>query len=80
MNRAQMVKQLAMSWNRTGEELEARRREELRTLDHLENAALINDLVAMGLAHAREKGISGLVEQQAHFLRIRSKLRETCGR
>jgi hypothetical protein len=60
------------TWRRAGPELERIRRDEIRRSDTAVAVALLEDVTAAALRMNPPKSWSGLVEQQAVFMRGRS--------
>jgi hypothetical protein len=77
-----LLREYVERWRRTGPELEAIRREELRSFDHAADWRLIDGLLAAGLRRRDERVTSGMVEMQKWFRRLaeRRKPRTMAGK
>jgi hypothetical protein len=71
MDSRELVRRWVETWKQAGPELEAIRREEIRTQDNLKVLALLEDAFNHGLATTPLRPGSGMVEMQAWFQKLR---------
>jgi len=65
-----LLREYVERWRRLGPELEAIRREELRSFDHAAGWRLVDGLLEAGIRRGEKRAASGMVEMQRWFRKL----------